>query len=212
VGSNENGELGAPSTNTCTDAYGNFPCSLTPVQVQGPGGTGFLTGVIAVAAGDHHSLALKSDGSAWAWGYNAWGQLGSHGNTSSTAPEQVQSPDGTGFLTGVSAIAARGYFSLALKSDNTVWAWGANNNGELGNGTLGSRTLPSQVLGPGGTGFWRAPRQSAPITMAAWRSRVMAACGPGVRTTLARPVPGRWATTRHRSRWLVRAAAARSAE
>src|SRR6266478_2923525 len=65
-GYNGDGELG---NGTNTD-------SNTPVQVLGPGGVGFLTGVTALAVGCRHSLALKSDGTVWAWGYNGFGQLG----------------------------------------------------------------------------------------------------------------------------------------
>ncbi len=46
------------------------------MAVVGPGGTGRLTGVTAVAAGDNHSVALRSDGSVWTWGLNDLGQLG----------------------------------------------------------------------------------------------------------------------------------------
>jgi RHS repeat-associated protein len=102
--------------------------------------------------GDRHSLALKNDGTVWAWGYNAFGELGSNGNTSSSTPAQVEGPSGSGTLSGVTAVAARGFFNLALKNDGTVWAWGANNNGELGDNTETRQTPPVQVLGLGGSG------------------------------------------------------------
>src|SRR6266446_10181 len=53
-----------------------FTSNNTPVQVLGPAGVGFLTGVTAIAVGGQHSLALKSDGTVWAWGDNDLGQLG----------------------------------------------------------------------------------------------------------------------------------------
>jgi alpha-tubulin suppressor-like RCC1 family protein len=62
----------------------------------------------------------------------------------------------TGHLSGVRAIAAGSSHSLALKEDGTVWAWGANDQGQLGNGTetLGSNTLgistPNEVKDLGG--------------------------------------------------------------
>ena len=77
-----------------------------------------LTGVIAIAVGRDHSLALKSDGTVWAWGFNQYGQLGDSTTTQRTTPVQVSG------LTGVIAIASGGYHSMALKSDGTVWAWG----------------------------------------------------------------------------------------
>ena len=80
-----------------------------------------LTSVIAVAAGGSHSLALKSDGTVWAWGSNSNGQLGD--GTFNFHPTPTQVPG----LTGIIAIAAGQNHSLALKSDSTVWAWGQNN-------------------------------------------------------------------------------------
>ena len=68
-----------------------------------------LTGVTAIAAGDYHTVALKSDGTVVAWGYNGYGQT--------TVP--------AGF-TGVMAIAAGELHTVALKSDGTVVAWGYN--------------------------------------------------------------------------------------
>jgi len=108
----------------------------TPAQVTG------LSGVVAVAAGTDHSLALRSDGTVWAWGGDRYGQLGDGAN-SSAQPTPVQV---TG-LTGVTKIAAGGLFSLALRSDGTVWAWGYNAVGELGNGTTADSNVPVQVTG-----------------------------------------------------------------
>jgi alpha-tubulin suppressor-like RCC1 family protein len=101
-----------------------------------------LTGVTQVAAGTGFSLALRSDGTVWAWGGNWIGQLG-HGTTSDheLAPVQV-----TG-LTGVTKISAGAGFSLALRSNGTVWAWGDNRYGELGNGTTVSSSVPVKVAG-----------------------------------------------------------------
>ena len=98
-----------------------------------------LNGLIALATGDYHSLALKSDGTVWAWGYNYYGQLGDGSTTSSTTPVQVSG------LSGVIALAGGYSHSLALKSDGTVWAWGSNYSGQLGDGSTTSSTTPVQV-------------------------------------------------------------------
>jgi hypothetical protein len=81
--------------------------------------------VTAVAAGIYHSLALCSDGTVAAWGYNGQGQLGDTTNTQRNAPVAVNRASGTSVLFGktVTAIAAGGNFSLALCSDGTVAAW-----------------------------------------------------------------------------------------
>jgi alpha-tubulin suppressor-like RCC1 family protein len=143
-GTNASGQLG---DNTTTQRS-------SPIQVKDPTGTGFLSGASAIAAGGGHSLAVKPDGSAWAWGANAQGQLGDNSTTQRTLPVQVKGVGGSGFLTGVTAVAGGGSHSLALKSDGTVWAWGLNADGQVGDNTTTSpRTTPVQVKDTAGTGF-----------------------------------------------------------
>lgn len=125
-GSNIYGQLGNASTNNTN----------TPVQ------TLLLNNVIAISAGGWHSVALKSDSTVWTWGWNMDGQLGDGTTTDKIIPSQV-----TG-LTRVTQIAAGTYHVLALKSDGTVWAWGDNLYGQIGNGTNGADvTTPVQVQG-----------------------------------------------------------------
>jgi alpha-tubulin suppressor-like RCC1 family protein len=135
----------------------NSPASSNvPVQVHGADDVGFLTDVVAIAGGSSHSLAVKSDGTVWAWGYDGFGQLGdsvSHPGDQSRTPVQVQGVGGSGFLTGVSSVAGGGLHSLALMSDGTVYAWGYNGSGGLGNGGGSDSTTPVQVKGEGGAGF-----------------------------------------------------------
>jgi alpha-tubulin suppressor-like RCC1 family protein len=106
-----------------------------PVQVSG------LTGVVQVAAGFDSSLALRSDGTVWAWGFNQDGQLGDGTTTSRLTPVQVVG------LTKVTQIAAGRFHSLAVRSDGTTVAWGYNNHGQLGDGTTTNRTTPVAVSG-----------------------------------------------------------------
>src|SRR5437879_239537 len=81
---------------------------------------------------------------AWAWGDNADGELG---NGTITPYGGVATPGQVGNLAGVSAVAGGSNFSLALKSDGTVWAWGNSGWGQLGQGSYGSSTTPVQVSG-----------------------------------------------------------------
>jgi uncharacterized repeat protein (TIGR02543 family) len=131
-GLNSSGLLGTPTARPC---YGDIPCTVTPGPVDG------LTGVVAIEAGDQgsHSLALKADGTVWAWGANAYGQLGDGTNVNSALPRRAAN------LSGVTAIAAGTSFSMALKSDGTVRAWGRNTDGQLGNGTTDDSFSPLPV-------------------------------------------------------------------
>ncbi|MGE5370671.1 MAG: S-layer homology domain-containing protein [Solirubrobacterales bacterium] len=121
-----------------------------PIKVLGPGGSGFLTDIQSVAAGAEHSLALKYDGTVWAWGANTYGQLGDGSINGSSYPVQVRNPAGTGPLTHVVALAAGDFHSLALLDDGTVLSWGYNPFGQLGNNDSGTdKLLPVQVLQTG---------------------------------------------------------------
>jgi hypothetical protein len=93
-----------------------------------------------ITAGDSYSLALRGDGTVWAWGRNSYGQLGDGTTIPRSTPVQVSG------LTGVTTLAAGFNHSLALRSDGTLWAWGAN-SGRLGDGTTTHRSTPVQVSG-----------------------------------------------------------------
>ena len=134
---------------------GSGAAQSTPVQVRGPGGVGFLSGIVQISARASHTLALRSDGTVWAWGNNVLGQLGDGTFTTRTTPVQVKGPGGAGFLEGVVQVAAGGVVSYALAADGSVWAWGYNGDGALGQGSVTPPNIPTpvQVKGPGGTGM-----------------------------------------------------------
>jgi alpha-tubulin suppressor-like RCC1 family protein len=100
----------------------------------------------AVAAGEAHSLALRSDGSLWAWGDNRHGQLGDGTTNSRPVPARV------GADSDWVEVAAGSFHSLARKSGGTLWAWGWNEHGQLGNGTTNNALQPTLVSG---TNRWR---------------------------------------------------------
>ncbi len=83
-------------------------------------------------------------GTVWTWGWNAMGQLGDGTTTDRHTPAPVPG------LSGVVAVSAGAYHTLALRGDGTVWAWGYNAVGELGDGTTVNRLRPVRV--PGLTG------------------------------------------------------------
>jgi len=107
------------------------------------GVAGLGSGVTQVSAGYEHGLALKTDGTVWAWGGNNYGELGAGTNALQSLPVQVPG------LTGVTQVAAGSGFELALRSDGTVWAWGCNTFGQLGIGMefSASAAVPVQVPG-----------------------------------------------------------------
>ena len=125
----------------------------TPVQVKGPGGVDWLADVFAIAAGGYHTVALKTDGSVWAWGNNTTGQLGDGTNDNKNTPVQVKGAGGSGWLTDVTAIGAGWHHTMALKTDGSVWAWGDNTTGQLGDGTTDNKNTPVQVKGADGSGW-----------------------------------------------------------
>jgi RHS repeat-associated protein len=100
----------------------------------------------SAACPSSHSLALRADGTVWAWGNNTDGQLGNNSTTNAKTPVQASG------LSGISAIAAApgGYHSLALKSDGTLWSWGLNSSGQLGNNSTTNAKTPVQVNGLAG--------------------------------------------------------------
>jgi len=131
----------------------------TPVRTQQ------LSSIVAVSAGGfdnvampveepcHHSVALRSDGTVWAWGSNDHGQLGDGTTIIRNLPVQVVGPQGSGFLTDVVAVSAGRYHTLAVRSDGSVWAWGNNDHGQLGDGTWKHHAAPVRVVGPDGQGW-----------------------------------------------------------
>lgn len=123
-GSNSYGQLGDGST----------------LQKNSPVPIG-LSGITAVAAGLNHSVALKSDGTVWTWGWNFYGQLGDGSTLQKTSPVMLPAIS----LSGVSAVAAGYYSTVALKTDGSVRAWGDNSRGQIGDGTNTQRNIPTSL-------------------------------------------------------------------
>ena len=132
-GDNHTGQLGRGTLGRGTSGG----ASATPGQVIG------LSNVTAIASFGAHTLALKADGTVWAWGDNHLGQLG-HGTAGGNSPLPVQV---TG-LSNITKIVTGLAHSLARSTDGTVHAWGANTYGQLGDGTVFTiRSTPILVQG-----------------------------------------------------------------
>jgi alpha-tubulin suppressor-like RCC1 family protein len=150
-----------------------------------------LTNVTQVAAGWEHALALTSDGTVWAWGANTYGQLGNGSATGNNAATPV--PEQVPGLTGVTQIAAGEAFSLALTSDGSVWAWGSNDQGQLGDNTTTNSDAPVPVAGltgvtqiAAGSTFGLALRSDG--TVWAWGLNGQGELGNGTTTSSSVPV------------------------
>jgi alpha-tubulin suppressor-like RCC1 family protein len=129
-GNNSHGQLG-------NGEAGEGLLSARPVRVRN------LTDIVALAARANHTLALRADGTVWAWGQNDRGQLGDGSQVDRPMPLQVNA------LTGVALISTGRQHSFAVRSDGTLWVWGANDGGRFGNGSAGwgeVSTTPIRVL------------------------------------------------------------------
>ncbi|MCL2047828.1 MAG: hypothetical protein FWG87_03780 [Defluviitaleaceae bacterium] len=141
-----------------------------------------------VSSGEAHTVALKSDGTVWAWGSNASGQLGTGTTANSSTPVQV-----TDLADVIAVSAARGQYTVAVKADGTVWAWGNNDAGQLGDGTTIRKTTPVQVVDLTGVvavsaGNGHTVALKADGTVWAWGNNGNGQLGDGTTTTSYTPV------------------------
>jgi alpha-tubulin suppressor-like RCC1 family protein len=144
-GSNEWGALGNGSE--VEGEYSRVPVPVCAVDEKAPCKHD-LTGVTSVSADWFDSLALLSDGTVVAWGWNGEGELGD-GSEGLWKDAPVAVSD----LSEVTAIANGNYHSLALLKTGTVEAWGNDEYGQLGDGRSGLEArsdVPVAVSGLGG--------------------------------------------------------------
>ena len=171
-GKNNYGQLG----------QGNTTNYSSPVQV------GALTTWSKVANGDGtFGLAIKTDGTLWAWGRGYGGSLGQGNTTLYSSPVQV------GGLTTWLEVSAGYTLSMALKTDGTLWMWGKGENGQLGQGDASDRSSPVQVgalttwSGIAAGGWWTAALKTDG-TIWAWGEGASGQLGQGNTTDYSSPV------------------------
>jgi hypothetical protein len=109
----------------------------SPVSVVG----GF-TDWIQVSGGTNHSLGLRANGTAWAWGNGIAGRLGDGTTVNKSSPVSV-----VGGFTDWIQVSGGGFHNLGLRANGTAWAWGQGGNGQLGNGATIARSSPVSVVG-----------------------------------------------------------------
>jgi len=120
LGGGANGELGNNTTNA----------SFNPIQIS-------TDTWIYISAGRFTSFGIKSNGTLWSWGLNDSGQLGHGTTTNLLVPTQI------GTDTNWATVNTNHFdFTVATKTDGSVWAWSDNYYGEFGNGTTVGSTVP----------------------------------------------------------------------
>lgn len=142
-GDDRNGALGDGTTGDPTTHD-----RLSPVKVKR--GSGYLTDITAVSGGGDgrdHTCARRSDGTAWCWGYDLYGQLGdgTTGNVDNVRTKAVKVLRGTGYLSDVRSVDIGQSHSCAVRTNGTAWCWGTDVNGQLGNGTYNSDPHPKAI-------------------------------------------------------------------
>jgi alpha-tubulin suppressor-like RCC1 family protein len=144
-GNNGAGELGDGTT------VGTLPGSVQPTPVQNM----LISGVAQIAVADRVNVALKSDGTVWAWGYNEFGQVGNGTFTTTPSCLCVMVPTQTTIANVSEVRSSSGLHILARKLDGSIWAWGYNAEGEAGTGAISTTapySLPTPVQTSVGTG------------------------------------------------------------
>jgi alpha-tubulin suppressor-like RCC1 family protein len=121
--------------------------TITVASVENPLATATCDVAVAVviptvplAGGASHVLGVKAGGSLWAWGFDGYGQLGDGGSDTQRAPVQVG-----GVAGGWAAVSANSYYTMAIRTDGSLYAWGWNQYGQLGDGTNTDQPLPVLV-------------------------------------------------------------------
>ena len=128
-GSNDRGQLGDGTT---TDR-------LTPTRIE-------TETWVSVSAGYRYTMAIKAGGTLWAWGRNDSGRLGdgTSGYVIKSTPTRIGSD------ANWTSVSAGFMHTMAIKTDETLWAWGSNSMGELGDGTGGDygniKSTPTQIF------------------------------------------------------------------
>jgi len=135
IGLRQNGTLWSWGNASLGDGTTNIRSS--PVSVIG----GF-TDWCQFDAACTHSVAVRTNGTLWGWGINSYGQLGDNSTTHRSSPVSV-----IGGFTDWCQASAGVQHSLGIRTNGSLWAWGRNNNFQLGTGNNTVRSSPVSVIG-----------------------------------------------------------------
>ena len=131
----------------------------SPVQTI-TGGTNWSQ----VAGGYNHTGAVKTDGTLWLWGSNAFGILGDNTGTGKISPVQTIARGTTWKQVECMKWGLTTAATAAVKTDGTLWTWGRNSSGQLGDNTVTTRSSPVQTIMRGTT--WKQVSCGAAYTAA----------------------------------------------
>lgn len=126
-GRNEYGQLG----------YGTTISVLNPFKITLPNGIS----ATQIACGLDHSLMVGSDNELYSWGYNKEGQVGDGTTIDKYTPTKISLPNEI----KPKKISCGSYFSMVVGTDDELYVWGGNYNGQLGDGTATNKLIPTKV-------------------------------------------------------------------
>ena len=124
------------------NTYGQLGDNTTTVRSSPVSIVGGFTDWIQIDGGRYHAIGVRSNGTAWSWGRNNYGQLGTNNTTNISSPVSV-----VGGFTDWVQVSGGNLFSVLRRNDGTIWACGRNNDGQLGNNTVVDRSSPVSVVG-----------------------------------------------------------------
>ena len=161
--------------------WGSSSMELLPIDSE----TTWVSG----STGQSHTVAIKNNGTMWSWGLNTSGQLG-EGPIGSA--NNKRSPVQIGVLTTWKNAKAGGSFSMAIKTDDTIWSWGINSSGQLGDGTTLLRSVPTQIGGFAWKNFYPGLSHTIAIrsegTLWGWGQNFLGQLGDNTATNKSSPV------------------------
>jgi alpha-tubulin suppressor-like RCC1 family protein len=122
--------------------FGRLGDNTTATRASPVSVVGGFTDWCQVSAGGAHSVGLRTNGTAWAWGDNSSGRLGTNNTTCYSSPVSV-----VGGFTDWCQVSAGWCHVLAIRTSGTLWAWGNNGSGQLGDCTVIAKSSPVSVVG-----------------------------------------------------------------
>jgi alpha-tubulin suppressor-like RCC1 family protein len=135
-------QLGSSIYGWGCNTYGRLGDNSVTIRSSPVSVVGGFTNWCQVSAGRTHSLAVRTNGTAWAWGNNCYGRLGDNTTVNKSSPVSV-----IGGFTDWSQVSAGQVHSLGVRQNGTAWAWGSNAVGQLGDSTIVSKSSPITVVG-----------------------------------------------------------------